>query len=174
MNNVMVDLETLSLSNTPVVLSIGAVKFDVNGIDEEVFYERISRESCIGLGLVEDSSTIAWWEQQDPDVYAEALSGTRGLKEVLEELTEWLGEDAKVWGNGACADNVWLKSAYAACGLEVPWKFWNDRCYRTVLALFPKTVKVRPRVAHNALEDAEAQALTLRSILNWDEGEMQL
>lgn len=170
----MVDLETLSLSNNPVVLSIGAVKFDANGIDEEVFYERISRESCVGLGLVEDANTRAWWEQQDPEVYAEALSGTRSLKEVLEEFTEWLGEDPKVWGNGACADNVWLKSAYAACDLGVPWKFWNDRCYRTVLALFPNATKIRPMVAHNALEDAEAQAKTLRSILNRDEGALQL
>lgn len=170
----MVDLETLSLSSTPVLLSIGAVKFDENGVGEEVFYERIARESCVGLGLIEDASTRAWWETQDPNVYAEALSGTRSLKEVLEEFTVWLGDDAKVWGNGACSDNVWLKSAYTVCGLEVPWKFWNDRCYRTVLAMFPKTEKIRPKVAHNALEDAIAQAKTLVSILDSDEGAIQL
>lgn len=174
MNNVMVDLETLSLSNNPVVLSIGAVKFDANGIDEEVFYERISRESCIGLGLVEDANTRAWWEQQDPEVYAEALSGTRSLKEVLEEFTEWLGEDPKVWGNGACADNIWLKSAYQHCNLPVPWKFWNDRCYRTVMALHPQIDRFKPKIPHHALYDAIAQAETLGHVLTLSNGDLQL
>ena len=42
MNHVMVDIETLGTTNNSVVLSIGAVKFDHQGLGEE-FYAEIGR-----------------------------------------------------------------------------------------------------------------------------------
>ena len=173
MNNVMVDLETLGVSNNPVILSIGAVKFDSTGLGEE-FYREIAVQSCEEAGLVKDQSTLDWWTTQDPELYAKAISGQQSLESVLLEFSAWLGEACNIWGNGACSDNIWLKSAYAACGVELPWKHWNDRCYRTVLALFPKTWRVTPKIPHHALSDAVAHALTLISILDWDEGAIQL
>lgn len=173
MNNVMVDLETLGVCNNPVILSIGAVKFDSAGLGEE-FYREIAVQSCERVGLVKDQSTLDWWATQDPSLYAEATSGQQSLESVLTEFTAWLSEGCNIWGNGACSDNIWLKSAYSACGIPVPWGHWNDRCYRTVLALFPKTERVWPKVPHHALSDAIAQALTLISVLDKDEGAIQL
>lgn len=173
MNNVMVDLETLGVSNNPVILSIGAVKFDGAGLGEE-FYREIAVQSCEEAGLVKDQSTLDWWATQDPELYTKAIGGQQTLESVLLEFSAWLGEECNIWGNGACSDNIWLKSAYDACGLVKPWGHWNDRCYRTVLALFPETKKVLPKIPHHALSDAVAQALTLTRMLDWDEGAVQL
>lgn len=164
MNNVMVDLETLGINNSPVILSIGAVKFDENGLGDE-FHLTIDRLSCAHVGLIEDQSTIEWWGKQDPEVFRSACSGTEKIHSALKQFAEWLGPDMKVWGNGACADNVWLRSAYTHCRLPVPWNFWNDRCYRTVKALYPNVPKVVPLIAHDALHDAIAQANTLIEVL---------
>lgn len=63
-----------------------------------------------------------------------------------------------LWGNGSDFDNVILASAYRSCNLEVPWKFWNNRCYRTVKALRPDIKIHRSGTYHNALDDAVSQA----------------
>ena len=45
------------------------------------------------------------------------------------------------------------------------WNFWDERDYRTFLNL-TKQEGVVPTVAHNALEDAIAQATTVMNYLN--------
>lgn len=160
MNKVMVDLETLSLANNPVILSIGAARFDKDGI-QATFHEKIAITSCTEAGLDICDETVAWWQKQEADLRAEVMSGTKSLKNVLELFTIWLGENPTIWGNGATADNVWLKSAYEAVGLEAPWQYHANRCYRTAMAMFPPRRWTKPVVAHDALEDAKAQAYNL-------------
>ena len=80
----------------------------------------------------------------------------------------WALQDAdkkavRLWGNGASFDNAILSTAYELCELETvqPWRFYNDRCYRTVKSLYPEVAMVRTGTYHNALDDAESQALHL-------------
>ena len=63
-----------------------------------------------------------------------------------------------MWGNGATFDNVILANAYRGAGLPVPWKFWNDKCYRTIKGFFPQIKLQRIGTHHNAQDDAESQA----------------
>ena len=72
--------------------------------------------------------------------------------------------DAHIWGNGAAFDNVVLASAFRATGMQVPWAFWNDRCYRTVKSLFSNVKLKRSGTHHNALDDAVTQAKHLLEI----------
>ena len=64
-----------------------------------------------------------------------------------------------MWGNGATFDNVILRSSYKAIGQEAPWKFYDDRCYRTLksLANIPM-VQIDEATPHFALDDARVQA----------------
>lgn len=168
MIHVMVDLETISLANNAALLSIGAIVFDEEHTWQE-FYVKIDSLSCVKLGLHKDSATLDWWEQQDSNARKEAFSGTEQLAIVLVQFTEWLdnlktfqGEPVTIWGNGVAADNIWLKSAYAACGFAVPWSYKHDRCYRTMMAMLDyQDAWVQPDIAHHALSDAKAQAETL-------------
>jgi exodeoxyribonuclease VIII len=86
------------------------------------------------------------------------------LESALKQFTMWLPKDAdmlRIWGNGANFDNALLAAMYRAAKMEAPWHYWNDRCYRTIAAMFMKTKVERVGTGHNALDDATTQALRL-------------
>jgi DNA polymerase III epsilon subunit-like protein len=75
-SDVMVDLETLGTVAGCVVLSIGAVGFDMDGLDETGFHLTVNRESCEEAMLFVDPDTEAWWGRQSP-VAQEILARSR-------------------------------------------------------------------------------------------------
>lgn len=166
MSNVMIDLETLGVGNSPVLLSLGAVKFDaVNILDR--FHVAIDPASCQRHGLKIDASTVMWWLHPDRAAAREALAavGMADLHSALIGFAEWFGpEPLPVWGNGATADNVWLRNAYDAAGMACPWQFWFDRCYRTMKNMAPHIPMVRAGTHHDALDDANDQAIHLQAV----------
>lgn len=154
----MLDLETLDTSPTALILAIGAVKFGRTELGD-VFYMAIDIQSCLDKDLTISGSTLTWWLEQSLEAQAEAFKGTIQLPEALRHFAEFLEDsDIKVWGNGAAFDNVILANAYRACGIPVPWKFWNDRCYRTLKNERPEVPLERVGTHHNALDDAISQA----------------
>ena len=171
MNDVMLDLETMGTSNDAAIVAIGAAEFDVvAGNVGEVFYYPISLESAVAEGGVIDASTVMWWLRQS-DAARDALANrgdTLHIRQGLHTFTAWLstrGTSVRVWGNGVAFDNVILAQAYRRMGLPVPWEYRNDRCYRTVRALYPDIQMQRTGVHHNAGDDAVSQAQHLLQIL---------
>lgn len=162
--NIMVDLETMGTQHNAAIVSIGAVVFDKDkGLGEE-FYTAVALQSCARYGLTVTPNTIMWWLKQGQEARDAITADTAvDIKAALEAFTEFArrqGEEgAVIWGNGATFDNVILRSAYEQTQLPAPWKFWNDRCYRTLKGLYPE-VKLPDRggVHHNALDDAKYQA----------------
>lgn len=173
MQHVMLDLETLGTQPGSVILSIGVVLFDPSKpVDEclgEEFYSIVSRQSCEAANLEVSQDTLDWWEKQSSEartVLTEALGGgATAIDVALKELAKFIPAGAKVWSNGANFDQPLLDVAYNRCGIPLPWKYWNSRCYRTIIALHPNEKAIRPPnvCAHNALEDARWQA---RHIVN--------
>lgn len=165
-NSIMLDLGTMGNGSNSAIVSIGACRFSMEGIHEE-FYQVVNLQSCVDLGLVIDPSTVLWWNKQNE--WARNVFSEKGdsLAESLVMFSKWIGKDAIVWGNGANFDNVILSNAYRTANLTQPWKFWNDRCYRTVKNLFPAIKMDRKGTHHNALDDAKNQAEHLIKI--WKE-----
>ena len=164
--DVMIDLETLGTAPGSVVLSIGAVEFDPElGTLGREFYTTINQGSSLGAGLKIDSSTVAWWKTQSIEaqkvLYATCEENGPQIMPALMDFGLFLsgcGPNVRVWGNGSDFDQPILTAAYRAVGLEAPWKFWNNRCYRTLKSLFPETPMLRTGTHHNALDDAKSQA----------------
>lgn len=159
----MLDLETLGTRPGDTILSIGAVLFSPEaGITSE-FYVTINQESSKAAGLRAQRSTIEWWQKQSPEAQAAAFKGELSLESALKQFSMWLNatDNTLVYGNGANFDNALLAAAYRAAKIEVPWKFWNDRCYRTIAAMFMKSRVERVGTYHHALDDARTQALRL-------------
>lgn len=68
--DIMLDLETLGLSDSPVITQLAAVAFDITtGESFDEFSVFIDAKSCIEKGLKIDGSTVEWWLKQDERVF---------------------------------------------------------------------------------------------------------
>jgi len=162
MKHIMLDLETMSTSSNAAIVAIGAVEFDGNKLGEE-FYARVSLDSSMQLGGEVSASTILWWTQQDEAARAEFREAKSHIRHALEDFEAFLHgvrdqDEVAMWGNGAAFDNVILANAYRRAGWNVPWAFWNDRCYRTLKAAYSVELPPREGTHHHALSDAKYQA----------------
>jgi exodeoxyribonuclease VIII len=166
----MIDLETLGLTPDGVIVSIGAVQFDlVTGKIGDTFYINVSAESCQQYGLKINASTVEWWLSQDQAAVNAWLQGTsESLPEALKLFNQWVSgvfspKKPTVWSNGATFDIVLMRNAYTVTGLKCPWHFRNERDVRTLVGL-AKLGRAKPPTSgrtgthHNALDDAQYQA----------------
>ena len=164
MKHVMIDLETLGTSADSVIMSFGAVRFDSESgeMDDEAFYRSISIESNLEKGRRIDESTLIWWMDQSAAAKKVFTEPKVSLEEALTEFYDWVGTDKNtyVWSNGADFDIPMLHHAVKSFGWELPWNFWNNRCFRTLknLPAAKRAAKPEAAVKHNALSDAIAQA----------------
>ena len=174
MNHVMIDLETLGTQPGSVILSIGAVLFDPSKtLDEAIgaeFYIVVNKESSIDCAMTISKDTLAWWEKQSPEarkVLTDAETGGSSMECALKDLSKFIPAGAKIWSNGANFDQPLLDVAYDRVCEALPWKYWNSRCYRTIVALHPNEKAIRPPTvcAHNALEDAKWQVRHLVNVV---------
>lgn len=175
--NVMLDIETMGTKDNSAIVAIGAVSFNLETGDIlSSFYKKISLEDAVKYGEM-DASTVVWWLEQSDEARSQITQGDRvPLEDALWEFSFWLTvqgdtENTAVWGNGVNFDNAILKKAYGAVGLDVPWKFWNDRDVRTIVDLGEKLTGVNLKATfpfdgerHNALADAKHQAKYVSAI----------
>lgn len=169
MKHVMVDLETLGTTADAVILSIGAVRFDLNSdaIDDAGFYASVSVESNLDYKRRISESTLMWWLQQSAEAQKVFFEPKDTLINALCNLSDWIStDDCFMWSNGADFDLPMLAHAYTQCVVDIPWKFYNSRCVRTYKTL-PQAANVKiSRVGthHNALHDAMYQAQLVQTI----------
>lgn len=168
--NIMLDLETLSSRPDACIVAIGATRFSSDGsnLDEPgrghrlKFYVAIDPRSAQDAGGRVDASTVQWWLNQSPEARAVFSDASpMPIAEALNRFAEFCSQPYGppiVWGNGASFDNIVLRQAYERVGLEAPWSYRNERCYRTLKSLRPDIPFEPVGTAHHALDDAIAQA----------------
>jgi exodeoxyribonuclease VIII len=167
----MLDLETMGTGTNAAIIAIGAVEFNIkNKTIGDKFYSIVDLNSSIHHGGIIDASSVLWWMKQSDESRMELLKESYHILYVLREFSDFLEKIAPihnicVWGNGSDFDNVILSSAYRNNGIINPWHFWNNRCYRTIKSFYPDIKINRIGVHHNALNDAESQAIHLMEIL---------
>lgn len=171
MNDVMVDLETMGTGPNAAIIAIGAVEFDTatsrTGCQ---FYEVVSLESSVAGGGIMDPTTVMWWLGQSDEARKAVQADGVHINVALQRFTTWLGQRAlrdelRLWGNGAGFDNVVLETAYQRAQHPCPWRFYNNRCYRTIKAIAPDVKAIRVGTHHNALDDAITQARHLIAVM---------
>lgn len=171
MNHVMADIETLGTRPGSVILSIGAVAFDHrHGLGPE-FHVKINQRSSERAGLTVDKATLGWWMRQSPEartLLEETRNGGETLEAALDQFHAFIRQfkDVRIWGCGSSFDGVLISAAYAAIGRMQPWRYVNDRCYRTLKALVPSIAMEREGVHHSALDDAKSQAVHAMKIMS--------
>lgn len=171
--HVMLDLETWGNSPEAMPVSIGAVKFDATSILDR-FHIGIDPRTVPGdRRVLAEADTLMWWMDPERDEARKvwwALEKT-DIATALEGFFLWYKEskvgwtaDPAIWGNGSTFDNVILRNAYKAMGMDYPAPFWKDWCYRTVKNLRPDIKLERIGTHHSAVDDAESQARHLQAI----------
>lgn len=167
MDDISFDFETLSLDRDACILSLGAVRFDRStGELGQRFY--CVAEVTGQPGAIIDASTVEWWVGQSE----EARQGIFGkdvsrvpLVTLLRGFAAFSEGASYLWSAGA-KDAEWLESAFRRCGVPNPWRYWQFCDQRTVRNLFGTYIHPveSSGVKHNALDDAERQAIQLGDI----------
>lgn len=168
MNNLMLDIETMGNSSEAAIMSIGACYFDPTiGEIGETFHEQINLETSVQAGMKLDTSTVLWWMSQDDEARSKFKGNGKAehINHVLLRFEKFVKPNAQVWGNGIAFDNIIVNNAYLKTfGKCAPWKFWNDRDVRTIVAIGqsigfdPKRDLPFEGVKHDALADSIHQA----------------
>ena len=164
----MVDIETMGVAIPSPIFAVGAVYFDINGI-YDTFYEKASLQSSVDKGIGIAVPTLLWWLQQSEIARAELIGNEKeqSIDELLNKFSIFYKSKTLIYGNGSDFDCAHLANAYMLCKQPVPWKYYETRCYRTLVKA-NKHLNIDPipknEGKHCALDDAIWQAKHLISI----------
>lgn len=178
--HVVIDIETLSTKKDALILSIGAVAMEDNGFFCGKFYMPINMQSCIDRNFSVDADTLKWWMGQDKkarNILVKEQENANDIDSALMAFTNWCSgikeKSTKLhwWGNGSEFDIALLESAFTRCGFSsFPWKHWEVMSMRVISYmneyLMLDVTREEPDIKHNALSDAEAEALFIRDVLS--------
>lgn len=187
--DLMIDIETLGTKPGSVILSIGAVPFNLESWEvaemQEGFHQKISIASSILSGFNIEQGTLDWWRQQDTNATREsfdtlgyngkpdAISGVlRGFSWFVNSISEKFDDGKckiRVWGNGPTFDIAHLEKAYEMVEMKdlIPWSYNRIRDVRTILDLaqtisgFDHKEEEFIGTKHIALDDAYNEALNV-------------
>lgn len=129
--------------------------------------------------LTRDPETVQWWKDQSPEAQA-AFENPVDLREACLQFAIWLesvnpakpvprypdemnGPNLRIWANDPHFDVSILAAVFDAVGLPVPWHYRSPRSMKTAIDM----AGLKPEeycnygTAHNALDDAIAQAMTV-------------
>lgn len=195
-NNVMLDMETLSVADNPAVLSISAVAFKIdtlNNLDdfkkpyqgkirnETSFHCALEINDQIKRGLDFDSSTLVFHLEHNEKFFKECLGmeadgipiiapdyALREFATFLHDLSSRHShyEQPVVWANGAVSDHKWLASLYNAYDLRMPIGFRDQLCFRTIREMYPSYLSAYNN-SHDSFDDCVNQIMAFQRIYKY-------
>lgn len=182
--HVVVDLETYGTRPGSVILQIGAKAFN-RGTELTVndnFSTTINYPDSVGFGFTVDQSTVDWWKKQPTQLHRAVLSGVKSVAEALDSFEDFIltlykesHAGLNIWGNSNDFDLGLLKAYYHRFDQETPWKFRDERDFRTLKEVFRvdyEEIKQRYNnpCQHDAYCDARWEASILEDMLAHLEG----
>jgi len=157
MSDLMIDIETLDVTPTSTILTIGAQGFDPfsDRFTDVTYYRRLTIDSQSERSVNDD--TVEWWGKQAEDAQEEALGDGEDRVDIetgLKELSKVAWKHSRIWANGTTFDMVILEDAMRQYGISCPWKYWQVMDARTIY----KLTGAKPLGNnHNALADCVNQ-----------------
>lgn len=170
-DDLSLDIESMGTTPGSAIVGIGAAFFDVtDGSIDSGFYRAVHLGDCQRHGLTIDASTVMWWLGQPDEVRNAIRFSAYPLADALNDLRAYIEkhsavENVRPWMRGPSFDASLLRVAYSAAGQVMPWRYWNERCHRTLTARNPSVEEPKREGAHhNAQDDAVHQAMWLIKI----------
>lgn len=187
---IMFDLETLALSPRAVVVSIGAVAFNVRhcdsvsdfkspvgqswGLNARSFYRVLEIKPQQLKGRAVDGDTVRWWMTQGDEAKKMFSTDPWNPYAVVGAFNAWVRHigGKRLWANPTVFDVPKLESLFEDFGLAWPFTHRDYRDLKTLRAVTPPLDKTdyAALVAHHALDDAIVQALEVQRIYRYNPG----
>jgi hypothetical protein len=172
-SHLMIDIESLDITPESVILSIGIVKFNPTskGVYDRLLLKPTMEDQTEIYNRSISDDTLRWWSTQSQEAIDAGFSeeNRMSLKDCMEVIYHYCWNQDRVWSNGASFDIVMLESAFRQTLTEkpnpIPWPFYTIRDTRTIYEIAGvklKDKKYGTKTTHNALEDAEHQAIVLQ------------
>lgn len=176
----MLDLETLSVRPNATILSIGAVAFNrdhLQDVSMEIndlypghkFYKICHTDQDRDI----EEATMSWWMNKG-EARQEAFLSTNkvDLKQALGDLHRFIkaNEIKEAWSYGSIFDLTIITDAFKQHKFIDPLAYRNKLCFRTFrnvaqsLGIDVPRRYLRGNVEHNALHDAISQTVWLQDI----------
>lgn len=183
-NNLMVDIETLSVASNAEILSVAAVPFNFSSDSacgvlnmDECFYKIVNIEHTENIHRRDiAASTVKWWMKQSKEARSIFKASGESLPKILLELEYFINsfmvDKYSIYAKGPGFDLVILKNAYSQYGMQIPWKYYQERCVRTIeemgkLFNVPARIKTEKSIAHDALDDSYEQVKSCIHVFNY-------
>ena len=169
---IMFDLETLSLQPNALVLTIGMVVFEGGNILSNHYF-RLNQRDMSKIDFHVCNDTLEWWRKQSPEARKNAMDYDNEEPKpkhpyaVLQAIN-WIikrcsnmetnttsntSPNILIWTNGY-VDLMWLNNLYQYFDVHKPWKYWQERDFRTAKAMLPDVEIPNEPIAHHAMYDA--------------------
>jgi hypothetical protein len=174
----MIDIETLDLKPSAVVLSVGVVRFSqVHGISGKYSqHMRVDLQSQFDAGRTVSQGTVLWWMDQSDEARSAAFGSSYRvpITAVWDQINDMLKGVHAVWAKSPSFDMVILESLFREVDADPPWHYRDLRDVRTIMAearLDPNWVPLdmHGKIMHNAVDDCKWQILQVieaRNIIN--------
>ena len=159
-SHIMLDIETMSVHPTAMVLSVAAIAFDPFEITTD-FSDNPKLDLL--LSLEEQSNrdvqeiTAWWWAQRAPEVKAKIFGEENRVSVdiALDLLIKFCWQKSTVWCQGPTLDITVLTHLFEEHNKGVPWKYNVVRDSRTLLSLVE--IEDEPEATHDAIQDCYRQ-----------------
>ena len=127
--DVMVDLETMGTETDTQVLSIGAVRFRLDTVDDirtimdpdRSFYARLDLEDQGSKGRTTSADTLKWWASQSRKARAVFAEDPEDVEGTLKRFIKFCKGARRIWGNGNMFDNAIMRSICKDYDLNIRW-----------------------------------------------------
>ena len=157
MNDIMLDLESLSTKSYSVIVQVGAVYFDrYTGELGKELCVNINIQDCLNHGLKVDGGALKFWFEHENRSW---LKDPVNLSKALQMIRDFYNKKALVWSH-ATFDFPLLADAYEVLGQGFPFHYRNLRDIRTLVDLskrpYKKDKEGDPKT-HDGLDDCKYQ-----------------
>ena len=161
-DHLMIDIETLGKTSDSIILSIGAVCFNiVNGVVGPEFECYPNVENQMDKRKIQ-WSTIKWWFNQNEKIRNEQSNAIRiDIRQCLIDFDffckSYLNEGFKLWSNGF--DHAMLYHIFDQYFIETPWSYKNQFDIRSIIWMSKISVKnyESEGIDHNTINDCKKQ-----------------
>lgn len=173
----MIDVESLGTDPGSLIVSFAIVPFNLQTMFtyQPAFLANISMESSYRKGMKTKADKLRTWimnKDGRSEQRKELFVNDRDVTDVMVDAAAYIsmfGADVYVWSKDML-DLILMKDYFRACRIKTPWRYYRERCVRTVADFDPELRKEAENevsnIQYSPFNDCMVQIEYVRRIIN--------